>query len=109
MSRNITQPFPATSPSRLSENFAGCGVIRSRNSDPSSSRSSLRITWTPEQERLGLKTACVIAPGLLPIDFGYERQRIRSLSRSWAVAVTVWAIGLGLSMLSAMLNPSFVS
>jgi ribosomal protein S12 methylthiotransferase accessory factor len=34
-----------------------------------------------ELERLGLKTVCVLVPGLLPIDFGYERQRIRSLSR----------------------------
>ncbi|HEY0546564.1 MAG TPA: TOMM precursor leader peptide-binding protein [Pyrinomonadaceae bacterium] len=43
---------------------------------------------SPEQERLGLKTACVIVPGLLPIDFGYERQRIRSLPRLYTVPRT---------------------
>lgn len=43
---------------------------------------------SPEQERLGLKTACVIVPGLLPIDFGYERQRINSLPRLYTVPRT---------------------
>lgn len=30
---------------------------------------------TPEQERIGLRTVCTIVPGLLPIDFGWSRQR----------------------------------
>ncbi|HEX8772729.1 MAG TPA: TOMM precursor leader peptide-binding protein [Pyrinomonadaceae bacterium] len=36
---------------------------------------------SPEQARLGLKTVCVRVPGLLPIDFGYERQRALKLPR----------------------------
>jgi ribosomal protein S12 methylthiotransferase accessory factor len=36
---------------------------------------------SPEQARLGLKTVCVRVPGLLPIDFGYERQRALNLKR----------------------------
>ena len=36
---------------------------------------------TPEQRRLGLHTASVIAPGLLPIDFGWSRQRARRMPR----------------------------
>ncbi len=30
---------------------------------------------TPEQHDLGLATASVLVPGLLPIDFGWMRQR----------------------------------
>ena len=36
---------------------------------------------SPEQERAGLKTACVIVPGLLPIDFGWGRERVLDLPR----------------------------
>ncbi|MGC0416007.1 TOMM precursor leader peptide-binding protein [Embleya sp. AB8] len=36
----------------------------------------------PEQRRLGLHTASVIVPGLLPIDFGWHRQRARHLPRT---------------------------
>ena len=36
---------------------------------------------TPEQERLGLRTVCTLAPGLLPIDFGWSRQRALRLPR----------------------------
>lgn len=43
---------------------------------------------SPEQERLGLKTVSVIVPGLIPIDFGYERQRIKSLPRLYTVPRT---------------------
>jgi ribosomal protein S12 methylthiotransferase accessory factor len=35
----------------------------------------------PEQRRLGLHTASVIAPGLLPIDFGWNRQRAPRMPR----------------------------
>ncbi|MHA6757522.1 TOMM precursor leader peptide-binding protein [Streptacidiphilus sp. PAMC 29251] len=35
----------------------------------------------PEQRRLGLHTAAVIVPGLLPIDFGWHRQRALHLPR----------------------------
>lgn len=35
----------------------------------------------PEQEPVGLKTASVIVPGLLPIDFGWRRQRAFDMPR----------------------------
>ncbi|MEE4542660.1 TOMM precursor leader peptide-binding protein [Streptomyces sp. V4-01] len=37
---------------------------------------------TPEQRRLGFSTAGVIVPGLLPIDFGWSRQRARHMTRT---------------------------
>ena len=43
---------------------------------------------SPEQARLGLKTVCVRVPGLLPIDFGYERQRALTLKRMRTVPRT---------------------
>jgi ribosomal protein S12 methylthiotransferase accessory factor len=36
---------------------------------------------SPEQERFGLRTARVIVPGLIPIDFGYGRDRFHTLAR----------------------------
>jgi ribosomal protein S12 methylthiotransferase accessory factor len=36
---------------------------------------------TPEQERAGLRTVCTLAPGLLPIDFGWARQRALTMPR----------------------------
>jgi ribosomal protein S12 methylthiotransferase accessory factor len=30
----------------------------------------------PEQEGTEIRTLCVLAPGLIPIDFGWERQRV---------------------------------
>ncbi|WP_171991110.1 TOMM precursor leader peptide-binding protein [Streptomyces sp. JHA26] len=36
---------------------------------------------TPEQLRMGLRTVCVLAPGLLPIDFGWSRQRALGMPR----------------------------
>ncbi|MCZ4124574.1 TOMM precursor leader peptide-binding protein [Streptomyces sp. H39-S7] len=36
---------------------------------------------TPEQERLGLRTVCTLVPGLLPIDFGWTRQRALTMPR----------------------------
>ncbi|WP_329363609.1 TOMM precursor leader peptide-binding protein [Streptomyces sp. NBC_00669] len=36
---------------------------------------------TAEQRRLGLRTVCTIAPGLLPIDFGWTRQRALTMPR----------------------------
>lgn len=36
----------------------------------------------PEQRQLGFHTAGVIVPGLLPIDFGWRRQRARHLPRT---------------------------
>ncbi|WP_433497725.1 TOMM precursor leader peptide-binding protein [Sphaerimonospora sp. CA-214678] len=37
---------------------------------------------SPEQLELGVHTACVIAPGLVPIDFGWERQRALHMPRT---------------------------
>jgi len=31
---------------------------------------------SPEQKHAGIETVCVIAPGLVPIDFGWQRQRV---------------------------------
>lgn len=36
---------------------------------------------TPEQKPFGLRTACVIVPGLLPLDFGWGRERALALPR----------------------------
>jgi ribosomal protein S12 methylthiotransferase accessory factor len=36
---------------------------------------------TPDQELMGLRSVCTIAPGLLPIDFGWSRQRALRLPR----------------------------
>jgi ribosomal protein S12 methylthiotransferase accessory factor len=30
----------------------------------------------PEQDGTGIRTLCVLTPGLVPIDFGWERQRV---------------------------------
>src|SRR5579875_441893 len=35
----------------------------------------------PEQEAFGLRTACVIVPGLIPIDFGWHKQRALTMPR----------------------------
>jgi ribosomal protein S12 methylthiotransferase accessory factor len=35
----------------------------------------------PEQRAMGLRTVCAIAPGLLPIDFGWARQRALTMPR----------------------------
>ena len=36
---------------------------------------------SPEQRELGLRTVCTIVPGLLPIDFGWSRQRALTMPR----------------------------
>jgi ribosomal protein S12 methylthiotransferase accessory factor len=36
---------------------------------------------TPEQRRMGLRTVATLAPGLLPIDFGWQRQRALHMPR----------------------------
>lgn len=36
---------------------------------------------TPEQERVGLRTVSTLVPGLLPIDFGWNRQRAPLMPR----------------------------
>ncbi|GHB19277.1 MULTISPECIES: TOMM precursor leader peptide-binding protein [Streptomyces] len=36
---------------------------------------------TPEQERMGLRTVSTLVPGLLPIDFGWNRQRALLMPR----------------------------
>ncbi|MGS2585962.1 TOMM precursor leader peptide-binding protein [Streptomyces hebeiensis] len=36
---------------------------------------------TPEQRHIGLRTVCAIVPGLLPIDFGWSRQRAPRMPR----------------------------
>lgn len=40
---------------------------------------------TPEQLAMGLHTVATIVPGLIPIDFGWERQRVLTMPR------TLWA------------------
>ncbi|KPC90592.1 hypothetical protein ADL27_34960 [Streptomyces sp. NRRL F-6602] len=35
----------------------------------------------PEQRALGLRTVSVLVPGLLPIDFGWTRQRALTMDR----------------------------
>jgi ribosomal protein S12 methylthiotransferase accessory factor len=52
----------------------------------------------PEQRRLGLATVNVIVPGLVPIDFGWDRQRALHLSR---VRTAPYAAGLRDHVLSA--------
>lgn len=42
---------------------------------------------TPEQQGMGLRTVCVLTPGLLPIDFGWTRQRALTLPRLRTAAV----------------------
>ncbi|MFE2151224.1 TOMM precursor leader peptide-binding protein [Streptomyces lavendulae] len=42
---------------------------------------------TPEQRRAGLSTVCAIVPGLLPIDFGWSRQRAPYMPRMRTAAV----------------------
>ena len=37
---------------------------------------------TPEQRSIGIRTASVIVPGLIPIDFGWERQRVLTMPRA---------------------------
>src|SRR5690606_41973306 len=37
----------------------------------------------PEQRALGLHTVKVLVPGLLPLDFGWTRQRARHLPRTF--------------------------
>ncbi|MDX3110670.1 TOMM precursor leader peptide-binding protein [Nonomuraea angiospora] len=40
---------------------------------------------TPEQRAMGLHTVATLAPGLVPIDFGWRRQRVLSMPRTrWA-------------------------
>lgn len=36
----------------------------------------------PEQRALGLHTVKVLVPGLIPIDFGWSRQRARHMPRT---------------------------
>jgi ribosomal protein S12 methylthiotransferase accessory factor len=36
---------------------------------------------SPEQARYGIHTACVVVPGLMPIDFGWDRCRLWNLPR----------------------------
>ncbi|MFG2925632.1 TOMM precursor leader peptide-binding protein [Streptomyces sp. NPDC048305] len=36
---------------------------------------------TPEQQHMGLRTVCALVPGLLPIDFGWSRQRALTMPR----------------------------
>ncbi|MHA4817592.1 TOMM precursor leader peptide-binding protein [Streptomyces aculeolatus] len=41
---------------------------------------------TPEQRAVGLRTVATLAPGLLPLDFGWERQRALRMPRLLAAA-----------------------
>ncbi|WP_173864730.1 TOMM precursor leader peptide-binding protein [Streptomyces roseifaciens] len=58
----------------------------------------------PEQRDLGLHTVCVIVPGLLPIDFGWQRQRALRMPR---MRTALYAAGLRERELRAdELNPA---
>ncbi|MGW6743141.1 TOMM precursor leader peptide-binding protein [Streptomyces sp. NPDC055025] len=46
---------------------------------------------TPEQHRIGLRTVATIVPGLLPIDFGWSRQRAPRMPR---LRTAAWRGGL---------------
>ncbi|MFD8968314.1 TOMM precursor leader peptide-binding protein [Streptomyces sp. NPDC059568] len=46
---------------------------------------------TPEQHRIGLRTVATIVPGLLPIDFGWSRQRAPLMPR---LRTAAWRGGL---------------
>ncbi|PSK99913.1 ribosomal protein S12 methylthiotransferase accessory factor [Murinocardiopsis flavida] len=37
---------------------------------------------SPEQRRVGLRTARVLVPGMVPIDFGWDRQRVLDMPRT---------------------------
>jgi ribosomal protein S12 methylthiotransferase accessory factor len=41
-----------------------------------------------EQARSGLKTVCVLVPGLLPMDFGWKKERVFDLPRLHTVPRT---------------------
>ncbi|AJE81318.1 hypothetical protein SLNWT_0942 [Streptomyces albus] len=61
----------------LGEDLARCvGAVAERGFDVVVVDQSL-----PEQRRLGLHTVSVLVPGLLPIDFGWSRQRARTMPR----------------------------
>jgi len=53
----------------------------------------------PEQETIGIRTVSVIAPGLIPIDFGWQRQRVLHHPRLHDFLAgrlaTVWPPGSG--------------
>jgi ribosomal protein S12 methylthiotransferase accessory factor len=36
-----------------------------------------------EQRQIGIRTVCVVVPGLVPIDFGWERQRLLTMPRTY--------------------------
>lgn len=59
----------------------------------------------PEQEHLGLKTVCVLVPGLLPIDFGWDRHRVLSLPRLRSVPRTAGFYKTDLSLEQVNLVP----
>jgi ribosomal protein S12 methylthiotransferase accessory factor len=40
---------------------------------------------SPEQQEIGLRTASVVIPGTLPIDFGWSRQRVLQQERARTV------------------------
>ncbi|GEA82505.1 TOMM precursor leader peptide-binding protein [Cellulomonas uda] len=46
----------------------------------------------PEQEPMGLRTVCVIVPGLVPFDFGWTRQRALTMPRTWNALGTSGAV-----------------
>ncbi|WP_432189606.1 TOMM precursor leader peptide-binding protein [Streptomyces sp. Tue6028] len=84
-------------PSRVApsaELFAGWEELRPRTGDLRDDVTLLRdlITGagcdviavdqtTPEQRRMGLRTVATLAPGMLPIDFGWSRQRAPTMGR----------------------------
>ncbi|WP_254878405.1 TOMM precursor leader peptide-binding protein [Streptomyces sp. NA04227] len=67
----------ATAATDLGENLARCvAAVAAAGFDV-----VLVDQTLPEQRRLGLHTVSVLVPGLLPIDFGWSRQRARHLPR----------------------------
>ncbi|WP_435735403.1 TOMM precursor leader peptide-binding protein [Cellulosimicrobium sp. PMB13] len=49
----------------------------------------------PEQEPMGLRTVCVIVPGLVPFDFGWTRQRALTMPRTRSALQTSGALSAG--------------
>ncbi|MFI7276947.1 TOMM precursor leader peptide-binding protein [Streptomyces sp. NPDC049879] len=89
------EPFLAPSPARpLAEVFAGWERARPRTLDLLDDLRLLRdglagaghdviavVQTTPEQRAAGLHTVATLVPGLLPLDFGWNRQRALRMPR----------------------------
>lgn len=77
MAELYTQPIGADSTSDLLDDLRWC-----RDELVRAGHDVIVVEQTtPEQRWLGLNAACAIVPGLLPIDFGWSRQRALGMPR----------------------------